>query len=82
MPLNATTQKLLMLANRVDGSLCWYSTQRMAGNSSRMVSLFQNAMAKHAPLPMAAPQLRRREAASTPAASTQTVARLSSETIR
>ncbi len=31
----------------------------MAGNSSRMVSLFQNATAKHAPLPMAAPQLRR-----------------------
>ena len=82
MPLNATTQKLLRLANRVDASVFWHSSQTTTGNSSEIVSLFQNATAKHAPLPMAAPQLRRREAASTRAASAHTVARLSSETIR
>ena len=47
-----------------------------------MVSLFQKAREKQIPLPMAAAQLRRRDAASTRAASDQTVARLSSETIR
>ena len=47
-----------------------------------MVSLFQKAKEEQIPLPMAAAQLRRRDAARTRAASDQTVARLSSETIR
>jgi hypothetical protein len=82
MPLRLTTQKLLTFASRVDRSVCWHSSHNTAGNSSAMVSLFQTATAKHAPLPIAAAQLRRLDAASTKAASVQLVARLSSETKR
>ena len=61
MPPKLTTQQLPTFAARVDASARCHSTHSSDGSSSRMVSLFQKAMAKHTPLPTDAAQLRLRE---------------------